>query len=158
MKRMITIPVIVAVLSLVGAFPTVFAAHAVPFNGHMSGSGTATSQTSNVITATVYLEHLGKSNLVGTTTVTGQSTCGGFVGVETDIITAANGDEVFLSGTGVSCPASPTIFQDTVTFSITGGTGRFADATGLGITQTTINLTSQTTSTFTATISGTISF
>ena len=152
------VPVILAVLSLVSAFPMVFASHAVPFNGRMSGSGIATSQTSNAITATVHLEHLGKSELVGTTTVTGLSACGGFVGVETDIITAANGDEVFISGTGVSCPASPTVFQDTVNFSITGGTGRFADASGSGITQTTIHITSQTTSTFTATISGTISF
>ena len=158
MKKMIMLPVLLAVLSLVSAFPMVFAAHAVPFKGRMSGNGIATSQTSNAITATVYLGHLGKSKLVGTTTVTGLSACGGFVGVETDIITAANGDEVFISGTGISCPASPTVFQDTVTFSITGGTGRFAYASGSGVTQTTIYITSQTTSTFTATISGTISF
>jgi len=127
----------------------------------MSGTGVATSATRNSITATVSLEHLGKSMLVGTTSVTGTSNCGGFVGRERDTITAANGDRIFVSGNGVSCPTSsnPPTFQDTVTFTVTGGTGRFAQASGSGQVHTTIVITSPTgDSTFTATITGTITY
>lgn len=147
---------IIAVLAQLAIIPPAFATANVPFNGHMSGNSHAISGTSNSITATIFLEHLGKSQLVGTTTVTRQSSCGGFVGTEKDTITAANGDEIFLSGNGISCPRSPTVFQDTVTFTIVGGTGRFIDAAGSGTTQTTIVITSLTTATFTATISGTM--
>jgi hypothetical protein len=152
---------ILAVLTLlvaVGSLPAAFATSAVPFDGHMSGSSIAISPTSNHITATLYLEHLGKSHLVGTTSVTGQTRCGGFVGTETDIITAANGDEIFVFGNGVSCPTSPTVFHDNVTFTVTGGTGHFTGASGSGTVHTTIVITSETTSTFTAIIDGTISY
>lgn len=158
MNRLIIILATLLVLSSVGAFPSAFASQSTPFNGHMSGNSQAISSVSNSLTATVYLEHLGKSSLVGTTTVTGSSECGGFVGTEKDTITAANGDRLFLSGKGVSCPAGTTVFHDNVTFTITGGTGRFAHASGSGITQTTIDLTSQTTATFAATIAGIINY
>ena len=138
-------------------FPA-FASNSTPFEGRMSGSSVAISQTSNSIKATVHLEHLGNSQLVGTTTVTGQTECGGFVGTEQDTITSANGDQIFLSGNGTSCPASPAVFQDTVTFAVTGGTGRFAGASGSGTLHTTIDITSLTTATFTATISGSIAY
>lgn len=147
-----------SLLTVIWAFPAALAAPERPFNGHMSGNSIATSQTTNHITATIFLEHLGKSQLDGTTTVTGFSDCNGFVGTEQDTITAPNGDKIFISGNGVSCPASPTVFQDTVAFTVTGGTGRFSDASGSGKVQTTINITSQTTATFTANISGTIAY
>lgn len=146
---------------IAGLFPPAFATHATPLNGHMSGNGIATSPITNSITATVFLEHLGKSKLVGTTMVTGSSNCNGFVGKELDTITSANGDMLFLSGHGTSCPTSsnPPVFQDTVIYTVTGGTGRFANASGSGTTQTTIVITSPTgASTFTATITGTISY
>ncbi len=152
------IPIILFVLVMLGAFPAALAIHARPFNGHISGNSIAISQTSNSITATVHLTHLGNSHLIGTTTVTGQSECGGFVGIEKDTITAANGDEIRLSGNGVSCPTTPAVFQDNVTFTITGGTGRFTTASGSGTIHTTIVITSLTTATFTATIAGTISY
>ena len=158
MKKLTMTPAVLVVLSLLGALPLASASHAVPFNGHMTGNSAAISEVSNSITATIYLQHLGKSHLIGTTTVTGPSDCNGFVGTENDTITAPNGDKIFLSGHGRSCPSSPTVFQDTVTFTVTGGTGRFADATGSGTTLTTINITSQTTATFTATITGTVSY
>ena len=161
MKRLILVPAILSILMSLGAFPAALASSSTPFNGRMSGSGIATSETTNSITATVYLEHLGKAMLVGTTTVTGKSECGGFIGIEKDTITAANGDEVFTSGNGVSCPVSsnPIVFRDTVTFAVVGGTGRFADASGSGTVQTTIVITSPTgASTFTATITGAISY
>lgn len=156
MKRMI-LTAALAVL-MVSVFPAAFASHSTPFNGNMSGNSVAISQTSNSIRATVMLEHLGKSQLVGTTTVTGQTECRGFVGTEKDTITAANDDQIFISGNGTSCPTSPTVFQDTVSFTITGGTGHFAHASGSGTIHTTIDITSLTTATFTATISGSIAY
>ncbi len=93
--------------------------------------------------------------------VTGRSECNGFVGIERDTITSANGDMIFLSGNGVSCPASstPPIFHDTVSFKVLGGTGRFAHASGSGTTQTTITITSPNgDSAFTAAITGTITY
>ena len=156
--------IIIATLStliLLGAFSPAFATHPVPFNGRMSGSGTATSQTTNSIVATVHLQHFGKSRLVGTTTVTGTSACGGFVGTEVDTITASNGDKILVSGDGVSCPvsANPIMFQDNVTFTITGGTGRFEHASGSGVVHTAITITSPSgDSTFSASITGTITY
>ena len=157
MTRLIKIPAMLILVAGLAALPSAAAVHTSPFNGHMSGSSVATSEVGNNLTATIFLNHLGRSQLVGTTTVTGQNACGGFIGTEKDTITAPNGDKIFLFGHGVSCPTSPTTFQDTVTFTITGGTGRFADASGSGTTQTAITITSQTTATFTATITGTIS-
>jgi hypothetical protein len=158
MKILAMTTALLTILVAIGSLPAAFATSTVPFKGHMSGSSIAISQASNNITATVYLEHLGKSHLVGTTTVTGQTKCGGFVGTEKDIITAANGDEIFVFGHGVSCPTSPTVFHDNVTFAVTGGTGRFTGASGSGTVHTTIVITSETTSTFTAIIDGTISY
>ena len=45
-------------------------------------------------------------------------------------ITAANGDTITLAGTGTSCPTSPTTADVTDTATVTGGTGRFAGASG----------------------------
>jgi len=160
MKRVIiTVTILSLVLVASSALPAAFATASKPFNGSISGSGIATSQNSNHITATGHLTGLGKTTLVGTTRVTGLSGCGGFVGTEQDTLTAANGDQISITGNGVSCPSfDQNVFQDTVSFTITGGTGRFAEASGSGTIQTTLVITSPTTSTFSATITGTISY
>src|SRR5215510_7842242 len=161
MRKISVIAAILSAVVLAGVFPVAFASHSTPLKGSMAGSGVATSQTTNSLTATGHLSHLGRLTLVGTTSVTGASDCGGFVGTEQDTITSQNGDKIFVSGNGVSCPisTSPLMFQDTVTFSVTGGTGRFANASGSGAVHTTIVIISQTgDSTFTATIDGTITF
>lgn len=161
MKRVILLPTVLSVVMIVGLFPAALATHFTPFNGSMSGNGTATSTTTNSITATVHLNHFGKSRLVGVTTVTGTTGCGGFVGTEKDTITSADGEQVFVSGNGTSCMvrSSPPEFQDTVSFTIIGGTGRFADASGSGTVHTTIIITSPTgDSSFAANITGTITY
>ena len=45
-------------------------------------------------------------------------------------LTAANGDVLFVDFTGVITGTSPTTNESTSLFTITGGTGRFEDATG----------------------------
>ncbi len=158
MKRLILIPTILAVLAL-GAFPIAFATHSRPFNGSFSGSFTITSQTKATITGTGHFEHLGTTTFANTVTVTGSAACaGGVTASEQETFTAANGDELFSSAIDVACPTSPTAFQLTASFTITGGTGRFADASGSGTTQLSAVITSMTTGTFSGTSSGTITY
>ena len=61
-------------------------------------------------------------------------------------LTAANGDEVHLTTVGTSAPAGPGLVSFTATFTIVGGTGRFANATGEGRAEGTANLTTNKTS------------
>ena len=52
------------------------------------------------------------------------------VGAGSYIFTAANGDTLTASFTGVGTLIAPGVLSTTETATITGGTGRFADATG----------------------------
>jgi hypothetical protein len=61
-------------------------------------------------------------------------------------LTAANGDELHLTTVGTSAPAGPGLVSFTATFTIVGGTGRFAKATGQGRAEGTANLTTSKTS------------
>jgi len=160
MKRLVLSPAILAVLVVLGGFPVAFATQSRPFNGSFSGSFTLTSATTATVTSTGYFEHLGKTTIASTATGTGSSAAceGGETDTEQQTFTSANGDEIFSSAMDVTCPTSPTVFQLTATFTITGGTGRFADASGSGITQLTATFTSMTTGTFSGTSTGTISY
>jgi hypothetical protein len=53
---------------------------------------------------------------------------------DTRTLTAANGDQLFISGTGTACtdPTNPDLETASFTWVVTGGTGRFASATGSG--------------------------
>ena len=54
-----------------------------------------------------------------------------FTGAGTAEITAANGDKLTTNMTGVAMPQdTPGVFYIVETFTVTGGTGRFAGATG----------------------------
>jgi hypothetical protein len=47
-------------------------------------------------------------------------------------LTAANGDEIMLYSTGVSCATGPTTGTASDTYQVVGGTGRFSGASGSG--------------------------
>ncbi len=159
MKRLILITALLAVLTLLGAFPAAFATHSRPYNGSFSGSFTFTSSTTAAISGTGHELHLGKIMFVAMSTTTGQSECGGFTARELDTTTAANGDEVFISGNDVFCPTSnPHVFHLTASNTITGGTGRFAHASGLATSKVTVVETSMTSGTFSGTFTGTINY
>ena len=67
---------------------------------------------------------------------------------------AANGDSLFAEGSGQATPTdNPTVFNVVETYTITGGTGRFADATGSFTEERRVNIETGVTS---GTISGTI--
>jgi hypothetical protein len=89
----------------------------------LSGHGTAT--------------HLGKATelvnaTIDSTNATPAHPCN--VLNDTRILTAANGDQLFISGTGTACtdPNNPDLETATFTWKVTGGTGRFTGATGSG--------------------------
>ena len=155
----IIIPSIFVVLALVCVSPVAIASNSVPFNGSATGSFTATSPTTVVLAGTGNYEHLGKTTFAGISTTTGAAACGGFTAAEQDTYTAANGDVVSLSVNDSLCPTStPHVFQVIGSFTITGGTGRFADASGSGTIQASVVFTSATTGTFSGMTTGTISY
>ena len=64
-------------------------------------------------------------------------------------LTAANGDELYMVIVGTSAPSGPGLVSFQAEYTIVGGTGRFANATGQGRGEGTANLvTSRTSSTF----------
>ena len=155
----ILIPSILALVLVLGTSPIAFAFGSVPFRGSGTGTFSDTSPTTVAITGTGYYEHLGLTTLVFTSTITGAATCGGFTAMERDTYTAANGDKVFLSVSDVLCPTStPNAFQLSGSFTVTGGTGRFAGASGSGTVQASITFTSATSGTFSGTTAGTIAY
>ena len=79
----------------------------------------------STLTGTCKLKHLGRSTLAGTQTVNVLS--GAFTNAVT--YTAANGDLLYATNAGISSPAPNIVFQADETY--TGGTGRFAGASGM---------------------------
>jgi hypothetical protein len=97
--------------------------------------GTSTSTTTldtatgtGTVAGSGHLSHLGRftfTNDITSTTITGNT----FSYTLTAIIVAANGDEVFTTATGTGT-LTATGSESTLTSTIVGGTGRFADASG----------------------------
>ena len=146
-------------LTILSAFPAAFATHSTPFNGSGSGTFTDTSLTTVLITGTGYYDHLGLTNLLFPSTITGRAACGGFTATEKDNYTGASGDSVYLTVHDTICPTStPGAFHLSGNFIVTGGTGRFVDASGSGTVSASVTFTSATSGTFAGTQSGTISY
>src|SRR5947209_14474577 len=102
----------------------------VSFTGNITLTN-ITTPTKSTITATAHYEHLGLTTFVGKATMTGASDCGGFTATGQETFTAANGDQTFASATETACPTSnPNVIPITASAIITGGTRRFADASG----------------------------
>ena len=101
------------------------------------------------------LSHLGKSAVVATDCIT--QVYGDFVILHGSLtVTAANGDKLNATYAGRFVPASATVVQtQDVTYSITGGTGRFEGARGSGRMDGSENLM---THQGTLSVSGTISY
>lgn len=132
--------VLVSLLALALVEPAAAAAKAGGTERPWKGSGSGTSTFSVATTpfpatgeGTARLSHLGKSTFSSnyTITLTGPST---FSVGGTQTIVAANGDMLFMTftGTGVATGAFGVgqTSETTVVYTVTGGTGRFADASG----------------------------
>lgn len=101
--------------------------------------------------------HLGKSteiaNVASYITITLPGGCN--PESRTTTLTAANGDTLTLAATGTNCPTSvPTMKTAFDNYTVTGGTGRFAGASGSGTISATIDLATRTA---VVTVSGTLS-
>ncbi len=86
--------------------------------------------------------HIGKATLLAYPTIDFRTNPISVSG--TLVITAANGDEIFASFTGTRTATSSTVLDFTInaTYTITGGTGRFQNATGsfVGISLGTVGI------------------
>ncbi len=109
----------------------------VPFKGSFSGTSTVgpgrCTTLTNVISATGQITHLGRFTTAQSHCIdpTGADPLAFTQGIFT--LTAANGDTVFGTYSGRLVPtARPGLFQVDGVFTIDGGTGRFANASGGG--------------------------
>lgn len=160
--------VLVAGLSLVAAVPVAWAdpvdPHLVPFRGTISGSYTAQVIPPNVIITASgdegHATHLGRFEMTGRVTVglvrgpVPNCPIPGTTEVFTATLTAANGDMLMLEGTGTGCQTSPTTVEVIDHVSVSDGTGRFEDASGLITVRTAVD---QSTSTQVVQLDGAIS-
>ncbi|MFN2440301.1 MAG: hypothetical protein ABR503_13950 [Chitinophagaceae bacterium] len=83
----------------------------------------------HIITGTGTATHLGASSFVAESTIyiTPRPP---FISIGTVIFTAANGDQLFANHTATSTPVAGAPNNVIVNYTITGGTGRFEDASG----------------------------
>jgi len=133
-KALLLTPVVLlAVFSLSMAAP-VSARSSLTFTGAFLGHFTCTFSSSSsfcAVTLKGHLKHLGEFTGGGTGPTGAGSCVRSFTGFVTFV--APNGDSFTTSSTGTeTCTSNPNIYTETAAFSITGGTGRFAGATGSG--------------------------
>ena len=120
-----------------------------PFNGSGSGTGVLGSSADGTENAS----HLGLATFHADVVPTGPTTA-----TTTTTLVAANGDTVTMSGPSTLVPVTATTFTFTIVYTITGGTGRFADASGAETTTGTGTVDSPTTFHVSFTFTGTITY
>jgi hypothetical protein len=132
-------------VGLVAAFAVSLASVAVsaagaqtPFKGTIQAV-----ETSQVVfpTLSVTLDGTGTATYLGKYTehATFQVNLLTLSGVGSATFTAANGDTLTATGVGQATPTSPGVVSIVEVYTITGGTGRFADATGTFTLERTLN-------------------
>jgi hypothetical protein len=165
MKRMFvtSLTAAVAMLAVVvaGGAPA-SANQQVPFNARYAGDFGFTSPNTAAYGGPGVGQHLGASQMNGTIAllaiVNPGTECanGGFKAEHTDTMSAADGSQLTLKVIEIACQTTATSgqYRCVGTYSVVGGTGRFAGATGQG---TFDGLVSFNTGKFDATYNGTIS-
>ncbi len=145
--------VAIAVLVLALAGPTT-ASDTVTFRGRLSGSVTVTPLDPPL--ASVLIEATGNANQLGSFTLEVPHLVNQAirVGEGSYIFTAANGDTLTATFTGLATVVAPGVITTHETAMITGGTGRFSGATGSFTADRTFYLaTAETVGSFVGTIS-----
>jgi hypothetical protein len=131
------------------------AADQVPFTATYMSTITFTSPSTATLSGRGAAIHLGEVTDDGIVTIVGPANCqGGFSVQNADVLTAANGDQLRIAITQQSCPIAPGVYQGAGSWTVTGGTGRFVDASGAG---TFTGIGDFNTDTTTCTLSGSIS-
>jgi hypothetical protein len=126
---------LLATVSLMLAVRPAFAGDGqLPFQASYSGSAAMTSPTTVSFNGSGNATHMGRITNVGTIDLTGPdgSCSGGIANVNTETLTDNHGDTLTIVSQDVSCPTGSGQFQGTGQWTVTGGTGRFAGATGQG--------------------------
>ena len=133
-KNITILPVLIA---LTLSAMTASASKNLPFRLGDEGTITFTSPSTATTAGTGNATHLGRITSDGNLTIVGQVSCNGnevgFAAEMQDTFTAANGDKVMTAITMQLCPIAPGIYHGIGTYVVTGGTGRFARATGSGV-------------------------
>ena len=121
--------IVAAALAFCLAGP-VSAGDQVPFKGSLSGTVTVTPLTPPI--ASVLIEATGTATQLGSFTLEVPHTVNQALRTATGtyVFTAANGDTLTASFTGQATIVSPGVLSTSESANITGGTGRFAGASG----------------------------
>jgi hypothetical protein len=109
--------------------------HPLPFNATFSGAAAFTSQTTTSFTGAGNAINMGQIVTIGHALITGSDNtncAGGIANTNFETLTAANGDTLTISSADVACPTGPGQYHGTGHWVVTGGTGRFSDASGVG--------------------------
>ena len=137
---------------------TASASQNLPFRLGDEGTITFTSLSTATTAGTGNATHMGRIRSNGSLTIVGQPSCigneVGFAAQMQDTFTAPNGDKLMTAITMQLCPIAPGIYHGVGTYVVTGGTGRFAHATGSGAFDGTGNFN---TGTIICALNGTIS-
>jgi hypothetical protein len=122
-------------LGMMLTFAPVSAAGQWPFAAYYTGSFQFPSPTTGTMQATGVASVSGTMSLVGTVNLTGpaKSCAGGFARSWQVTQTATTGDKLYMTVNDEMCFVTPTSTQDHGTYTITGGTGQFAGASGSGL-------------------------
>ena len=136
---------------------TARASQNLPFRLGDEGTITFTGPSTATTAGTGNANQMGRIGSAGSLTIVGEASCGNEVGFAVemqDTFTAANGDRLMTAITMQLCPIAPRIYHGVGTYVVTGGTGRFAGATGSGVFDGTGNFN---TGTIICALNGTIS-
>ncbi len=108
--------------------------HQVPIHGSYSGTAAFTGPDTVAFSGTGISSHLGRGANHGIAVITGpdSSIPGGLDNINTETYTAANGDTLTLTSQDVAIPVAPGVLRGIGQWTVTGGTGRFSNATGKG--------------------------
>lgn len=121
-----------ALVVLIGASPA-RAAEQVPFRGVWAGQTiSAEVDPDNPALVTVVSSGIGQATHLGRFTMESPhvTNLGDLTVFGQQIFTAANGDKIFATFSGQFVPTGDGVLESTLSGTITGGTGRFANASG----------------------------
>ncbi len=151
----LVIPSVLVLLLALSASPVAFASHSTPFKCSFTEIFTFTSAITASFSGGGLCSHLGRSTVSGTGTLSNctPTSCSS---ANSATITAADGSTLSFSILGTRTFTSPTTSTLSGTYTMTGGTGHLADATGFGTISDTAVVTSATGGMVSTTLSGTI--
>jgi hypothetical protein len=128
---------ILAALTLLAtvSLASVSAAGTVPHKARAAGSFVFIDPGHLQLDGTGNAAHLGKITSSGTIAFLGPASCAGGFAIHDDqtLTSVGTGDQITIAVDGEACPtATPGVYKIDAPFTITGGTGKFAGASGEG--------------------------